>query len=269
MITGNTKLTEFNEFFIKNYKYLLGFAKSINTKNDYESLLHNCYLKAYQRILLSGYSGCTYLNFIRVIIMNQYKTTYRDNKRGDNKNTIDISNNNYSEEVEENLLNEYDYEEQSKAYDQQMSYINTMAFDYVNKYFNAKENMVFKTYYVLKHKHLNYKQLALVTNMSITSVSNIIKKIKKELIENLIIYINTGERKMELEEKIIGVENLLKKDLRHNLGEYKSWYLAIFNKCWTGCGCQLDNLRQSLIVWLQKQKQLLAEEQKKLVSMNN
>lgn len=73
----------------------------------------------------------------------------------------------------------------------------------------------------------------------------------------LMCYILTGERIMELEEKIKKVEILLQKDLRHNLGEYKSYYLLIFGKGWNKCGCQLNLLREELKVWLIKNKEII------------
>jgi len=245
----NIKVKEFDEFFVKEYKYLKGFAKSINVKNDYENLLHDVYIKCRGRIALSGYSGQTYMNFIRVSIMNTYKTNFRDTKY-----TIDFNNYDYSSEIEEKLQSDNKYEELRLQYDNDIIFINTLAYEYVDRYFTEKENAIFKTYYLLKHKQLNYKQLAEATNYSITSVSNTIKKIKKSLKENLLCYINTGLNKMELEDKLKKVEEILKKDLRHNLGEYKQIYLLVFGKGWSGCSCQLNNLRQSLVTWYDKNK---------------
>ena len=174
-MTGDTVL-QFNNFFIQNYNYLLGFSRSIDVKNDYEDLLHNCYLKCHRRIALSGYSGTSFLNFIRITIINTYKTNYRDKKH-----TVDFEGQNYNSMVEDILLNDFENELSRKQYINDVQFINTMIYEYVNKYFNEKENMIFKTYFLLKYKHLNYKQLADATGYSITSVSNTIKNIKKEL----------------------------------------------------------------------------------------
>lgn len=249
MAEDNAKIKEFDDFFTSNYKYLLSFTKSINVRNDYENLLHDCYIKCRGRIALSGYSGQTYMNFVRVAIMNTYKTNYRDTKY-----TIDFDNYDYSSEIEAKLQEDNQYEVLRQQYDNDIIFINTLAYEYVDKYFTEKENAIFKTYYLLKHKQLNYKQLAEATNYSITSVSNTIKKIKKSLKENLLCYINTGNNKMELEDKIKKVEGILSKDFRHNLGEYKQVYLLVFGKGWSGCSCNLNNLRQSLVEWLNKNK---------------
>lgn len=247
-MTGNT-IQDYNLFFTDNYDYLLGFAKSINVRNDYESLLHNVYLKCAKRIILSGYSGSTFLNFTRVSIMNTFKTNYRDKRHFLELDVPEITN-----EAEEQLLSEEQYLEEKQQKQLEMSYINTQAFDYVNKYFNAKENMIFKTYYVLKHKHLNYKQLAEATGYSITSVSNIIKNIKKSLRENLITYINTGYNNMELQELIVKVEKILPSEVRTNSQYYKELYFQVFNRHWQGCNCNLSSLKQDLKQWLIKTK---------------
>lgn len=264
-MTGNTKLHEFNNFFIKNYKYLLGFTRSIDVHNDYESLLHDCYIKCHKRIDLSGYSGNTYLNFVRVTIINTYKTKYRDRKDfvaidtcgEDGYLHSDNRVQSWNDKAEQRLLDEYEYDLLQKEYDAEMSFYNTMVYEYVNKYFSPKENMIFKTYYVLKHKHLNYKQLSEVTNLSQSSVSNTIKNIKKSLKHNLLCYLNTGLNKMELHELITKVENILKTNPRANKQNYMELYYQVFGKHWSGCNCNTEPMRQALIQWLNKNKQNL------------
>lgn len=251
-MTGNTQLHEFNTFFASNYDFLLGFAKSINTKSDYESLLHNSYLKCAKRVDLSGYSGSTYLNFVRVVITNTYKTNYRDTRH-----TIDADHPDYQEEIETVLAEEHEYQEQKRLREQEMSYINTQAFDYVDKYFSPRDNMIFKTYYVLKHKHLNYKQLAEATGYSITSVSNTIKKIKKQLRVNLLTYINTGYNNMELQDLIKKVEALIPSSVESNVQNYRETYFQVFGKHWSGCSCNKSTMREALRTWLNKTKTTL------------
>jgi len=262
-MTGQTKTQEFNQFFISNYDMLLGFAKSINVKNDYESLLHDCYIKCHKRIDLSGYSGNTYLNFMRVTITNTYKTAYRDRKPmvaisthgedsvlsgGDNRLQS------WNAKAEAKLLDDYEYELYRQEYDREMSFYNTMVYAYVNKYFDARDNMIFKTYYVLKSKHLNYKQLAAATNLSMTSVSNCIKHIKKSLRNNLMCYLNTGMNKMELQALLNKVQAILLTDPRQNKQNYRETYQQVFEKPWNGCSCNTEPMRQALRAWYDKNK---------------
>lgn len=248
-MTGTTQLQEFNTFFADNYNYLLGFAKSINVRNDYESLLHNSYLKCAKRVDLSGYSGSTYLNFVRVVITNTYKTNYRDQRH-----TIDADHPDHQEEIETVLAEEHEYQEQKKLREQEMSYINTQAFDYVDKYFSPRDNMIFKTYYVLKHKHLNYKQLAEATGYSITSVSNTIKKIKKSLRQNLLTFINTGYNNMELQQQLARVESVLQTNTANNWQNYRQIYFEVFGHHWSGCSCNKSTCREALRAWYIKNK---------------
>lgn len=247
------KVKEFDKFFVDNYRYLLGFTRSIDVKNDYQNLLHDCYLKCKTRLLLSGFSGNSYMNYTRVTIMNQYKTNYRDCKR-----TIDFHNEDYEEEIEDNLQLKEDFEQQSRQHDYEMVFLNTMIYDYVNKYFTPKENMIFRTYYVLKHKHINYKMLAEVTHYSQTSVSNVVKKIKKELRTNLMCYINSGMNVMELKDKIKLAEDTLAKPFQKNLGLYKQTYITLYGKPFhTSCNCQISKIVKQIQEWLSKNKPLL------------
>lgn len=267
-MSGLTLTQEFNNYFSKNYFYLLSYA-SLKNQREKEDILHDVFLKCYRTISLSGFSGHTFSNYIRRAIKNAATNKYRDNNVRNNVELEPSINytpteftDSYESEAEMKLLIKTEEEEQQKEYDYEVNFKHTMAFEYVNKYFSERDKMVFKTYYVLKYKHLNYKQLASATNMSQSTVSNIIKNIKKELKKNLECYLNTNMNIMELNEKVLKVETLLQKDLRHNLGEYKSYYLLIFSKSWSGCGCNLNQIRESLKAWLIKNKAILAEEQK-------
>lgn len=245
----NELVKEYDKFFVENYKYLLGFSKSINPAYDYESLLHDCYLKCKKRIESNGYDGKEFLNFTRVTIMNTFKTNYRNKK-----NNVDFDLIDFNSEIESKLKFNADIEQQEKDRYAYVSYINTSAFEFVDKYFNDKEKFIFKTYYILKGKQLNYKQLALVTGYSITSVSLIIKKIKKELKINLKSFIETGLKEMEKQELIKKIINTLPLPIEKNEEMYKNLYFETFQQNWQGCHCKINNLREALKLFVEKNK---------------
>jgi RNA polymerase sigma factor (sigma-70 family) len=186
---NDEKINKFNEFYVNQYKYLLGFSRSINPQADYESLLHDCYLKCRDRIEKNGFDGLDYMNFVRVTIMNQYKSNYRNIKK---KQLVDIEDPDYYNTIESvSLTKEIQQEQQNEIYNKNI-YLNTIIFEYVDKNFTARDQFIFKTYYLLKHKHLNYKTLSEVTGYSITSVSNTIKRMKKAIRTDIMSYILTG-----------------------------------------------------------------------------
>jgi RNA polymerase sigma factor (sigma-70 family) len=183
------KLKLFDEFFVKNYKYLIGFTKSINPSHDYQNTLHDVYVKLRERIEVNGYRGTDFLNYTRCSLMNTYKSQYRADKK---RQMVDIENPDYHNTIEQILLQGQNQQEQQNEVDNRNIYLNTLIYEYIDVHFTAKERFVFSTYYLLKHKHLNYKTLAEVTGYSITSVSNIIKRMKKDIRENLELYIMSG-----------------------------------------------------------------------------
>lgn len=185
------KIKLFDEFFCQNYKYLLSFSKSIDPKSDYESLTHDLYIRARMRIEETGFSGNTFLNYVRVGLMNLYKSNYRNNK---NHQIIDIENPDYFHLTEETLALKENQDEQELEQQQLNSYLTSSVYEYLDKYVSTKEQFIFKTYYLLKHHHINYKELSKITGYSITSVSNVIKRLKKELRMNLEHYILTGKK---------------------------------------------------------------------------
>jgi RNA polymerase sigma factor (sigma-70 family) len=240
---NENKVKLFDEFYVENYKYLLGFSKSINPKADYESLTHDVYLRARTRIEENGYSGETFMNFIRVALMNLYKSQYRNEK---NKIIIDIDDEDYYQCIEESLSIKEEQEEQEREKQHQTEYITAMIYEYLDKYYSQKDIFVFKTYYQLRHRYLNYKQLAIACDMSITSVSNKIKTIKKDLKRNLVSYIYGG---IKMDELLLQVEKLLEKNVSQYFQEYDMMHRKIFGSDWKGCRCKSSKLHDKLKEW--------------------
>jgi len=185
------ELKLYDEFYVKEYRYLRGFCKSIDPREDYESLLHDCYIKCRDRIEINGYQGTDYMNFVRVTIMNTFKSEYRKKKK---RMSVDVLDNNYYSHIEEMLLLAQTQSEQDQETYHENQCLVTYIYDFIDKYYDPKSVMIFKTYYLLKRKHLNYRQLSEATGYSMTAVSNTIKCIKKDLKENLQNYILYGER---------------------------------------------------------------------------
>ena len=181
------KVREFDEFFVKEYDYLVQFSRSIDPQSQYEDLLHDCYLRCKDRITVNGYSGLTFMNFMRVTIMNTYKSNYRLQQK---RPQIHFDNENYYATIETNLQIKRDQEQQEMEYQSQVSFINTMLYGYIDENFDERDRFVFKTYFLLRNKKMNYKTLAEVSGFSITTVSNIIKRMKQDIKMNLENYIN-------------------------------------------------------------------------------
>ena len=186
------KSKEFDMFFVKEYDYLVQFSRSINPQSDFESLLHDTYIRCKDRITANGYSGLTFMNFMRVSLMNQYKSNYRLIQK---RPQVHFDNENYYATIETNLQVKREQEQQEEDYQNQVEYLNTMVFSYINDNFDEREQFVFKTYYLLRNKKMNYKQLAAITGYSITAVSNIIKRMKLSIKLNLENYINGNIQK--------------------------------------------------------------------------
>jgi DNA-directed RNA polymerase specialized sigma24 family protein len=246
---NNEQVKQFDEFFVKNYNYLLSFTKSIDCKSDFENLLHTVYLKCRANIEEKGYIGNEYMNFTRVALMNTYKSQYRSQK---NKTIIDIEDPNYNTIIEETLLTKSEQVQQEELLERELSYIINGIYEYLEIYFNKKEVFIFKTYFLLKHKHLNYKQLSDATGYSMTSVSNIIKRIKKELRQNLAIYLKTGNNMAELLRQL---EILFCKSPTTYWREYLEIYKKIYGTNFQGCKCKSEKIRTVLREWYNQNKQ--------------
>lgn len=237
---------KFDEFFTANYKYLLGFSKSICPQADYESLTHDLYLRARTRIAANGFSGDTYMNYTRVGLMNLYKSHYRSKKK---HILIDIEDPDYYNLTEEVLaMNEYQNDQQMEL-DQTNTYLTSNVYEYLDKYTTPKEQFIFKSYYLLKRHHINYKELSEITGYSITSVSNIIKRLKKQLRRSLSLYIRTGLNMEELLKEVQGIIT--------NGGSWEQWrqiYKKIYGSDWHGCKCKQNKLEHMIKEWYNQNK---------------
>lgn len=242
------KANEFDKFFVKNYVGFQKFAKSFTKDKDYDhmSLLHDCYAKIKTKILRDGYVGDDFLNFTRLSISNSYKTYYKFKKK-----SIDIDDEVYSIEAECKLLELEDYSEQSEMNINRASYINSQVFEYVDKYYTIQEQYLFKTYYILKGKQLTYEQLAIATGYSTLKIAKIIRKIKKDLQQNIEVFVKTGMNMNELKLKVSEVMQL---DINKAFPKYQETYREVFGKNWAGCSCNKNMLREALKDWLAKQK---------------
>lgn len=240
----------FDRFFVEKYQYLQGFTKSINPRHEYLDTLHDSYIRARTRINENGYSGQSFLNYFRVVIINYYKSQYRNDK---SRELVDIENPDYNQTIEDILSIKEDQLLQEIENNNRNTFLTSSIYEYLNKYYDQRDQFIFKTYFLLKHKHLNYKQLSEATGFSITAVSNTIKKIKKDLRINLKCYILNG---INMEELLKEVQNLLQQAInRNNYCDYLKIYKKIYNTDYRGCSCKRQKLMDEIINWFNQNKQ--------------
>lgn len=234
----------FDRFFCKEYNYLKGFTKSINPQHHYADTLHDCYLRARNRIAENGFTGTTYLNYFRVTLMNYFKSQYRNKKQ---HQLIDIENPDYMGLTEQILAMKEEQEEQQKELDITNIYLTSNVYEFLNKYASAKEQFIFRSYFLLHKHHINYKELSRITGYSITSVSNIIKRLKKDLRRSIKCYIING---ISMDELLLEVENQLKEPINAgNEEKYKALYKKIWGQDYRGCSCKRQKLANEIINW--------------------
>jgi hypothetical protein len=134
---------------IKIISLLINFSKSIDPRNDYESLCHDAYLRCRDRIEINGYQGQDFLNYTRVAIMNLYKSNYRINTK---QQKVDVDDTDYCQAIETKLQQIEQENEIQKQIHQRNIFLNSMVFEYLEKYCSPRDTMIFRTYFLLKHK---------------------------------------------------------------------------------------------------------------------
>ena len=192
-VTGNSIIQIYNNVFIKNYNYLLKWS------NNDEDLLLDVYYKIHLKLQRDGFLNVNntiekkLLDYIKTAIRNTFLTSKTQQKT---KTTNKINFNLVQSEVEDKLQYQYELQKDSELYQKQLEFFTKYIFQYLKSNYPDYKIYIFKTYYLSnpKNKKINYSVLAQRTNYSISTVSNIIVAIKKDLKQNLLPYIIKQEQ---------------------------------------------------------------------------
>lgn len=181
MVTANTNT--YNDAFTERYRYLIGFAKQDHDR------VHDSYLKVLKTINGNGFTAHTNTELKKKLIIYTKTAIYNGFKTENvlKKNFIEI---NYKTEnkLQQNNL-EYLLE---KKYDIELEFLISKLFEYLKKFHTQENNYVFRVYFLYdkNNKKITYKQLSEITGFSISKCCMIIQKLKTDLNQNLINYIN-------------------------------------------------------------------------------
>lgn len=181
IVSANTKI--YNEVFQQYYNHFLKFSR-----ND-EDNVHNTYIKTLNRITEKGFTAHTITElknklkiYCKTVIYNGFKT-----EKKLKKDSIEIDWN-----AELQLLLTEKQLENEKLYHEELEYITIKLFEYLKRNHSQEDNYVFRVYYLYdkNNKKITYTRLSEITGFSISKVCGIIQRMKADLKENLIPYIN-------------------------------------------------------------------------------
>ena len=173
---------KFDKFFEENYDRLMNVCQGYGIEED---LLHDTYIKLQNFVKKNGYKNNGYYTYIVRSLINNHI------------NALNSSNNRYIIYIDKELdfLNEVDEDEEDKnKYRRQ--YITYHLFNYLQNEIKCTEFELhlFKLYY-LSSQRMTYKKIKEQYGIDKSKTSLIIKKIKKLLKNDFIVYLN--ERTLE------------------------------------------------------------------------
>lgn len=173
------QVRDFDQFFTNKYNQLLNEAQSITKHYDYSSdIVNDTYLKVRRRIWLSGYTGTNFHSFCWRSIQNEWFVLTNRRKI---RTFIDIDHeDHYGErmEAEEQLLVEHEWNVMQEMYYQRIERIVMILFNFIETHYSERDSYLFKTYFLCGD---TYKELSRRTGYSQTTISNVIKPMKKVL----------------------------------------------------------------------------------------
>jgi DNA-directed RNA polymerase specialized sigma24 family protein len=182
-MSGET-LQKFNEFFTSNYNKLLTYCYDYRISADY---LHQAYLNTYDKIQKTGWTGNSYTTYIIRSVVN---LDINDKKSLKNRNVVNIDTENPL--AIENKLEEIKTEDEiNELIRQRNEYIVRELFQFLQYHVKCTEieMMIFKIYYLSKTK-MSYVKIKQLTGVNKNRVTIILRKIKKQINENFINYLN-------------------------------------------------------------------------------
>jgi hypothetical protein len=186
ILSGKTLIEKYNEIFTENYDKL----KRIAQQDD--DVLHHVYIKNLNRFDTNDFFSAhtsietKLLNFMSLSIHNHSKTMAKQTGKH-----IEINDDAENKLVLNDLIEKHDLQHY-----QELQYLTEKLFEYTGKHYNEAENYTFRVYYLwdVNNKKITYTKLSEITGYSVSKVCGIITKIKKDLRQNLINYINDNQR---------------------------------------------------------------------------
>jgi RNA polymerase sigma factor (sigma-70 family) len=191
-MSGTTLMIEtFDRFFAHNYQRLYTHALCYEKTEDRAiDLLHDTYLKIKTRIILSGFTTYRFITYCCTAITN---TFYAQRKAKKNRlNYIEVED--CFQDIENQNLNTAEDWLENEEHHQQTEKLTKQIFEFLGNRYNEKEIFIFTVYYLMSNERMTYQKISNQTGVNITTCSLVIKKIKKDLRENLFKYINDQRR---------------------------------------------------------------------------
>jgi len=182
-------VTEFDNWINCNYQDLIKYCKKYRINED---ILPQVYLNIRDRIERLGYSGDTFMTYIKHSI-----TFYRINeaKKNNNKHFIDFQDEDYTISIDNKLLNEDYDEKKTREYRENVMYLSKMLFIYLNKKEYPDDwQFVFRCYYLMEEK-MTYSKLRDMTGINKNKCTTIIQTMKKDIKENFQTFLNDESRR--------------------------------------------------------------------------
>ena len=194
-ITGLTQ--NLNFIFQNNYNQLVGIGKKIQNdvrgydsviyQNDIKDAIHNSYLKIQNVIENGNLKHTTNLTGYTVMCLkNEIIDLHKKERKRTFENINDCQN-----IVEKSLQNQEESLQSTQEYLDEIRYLSKEIFQYLDKRYDDKTIHLFRIYFLTPK--MTYRKCASLTGYSIAYISEAIKKIKKDLKENLQNYIRNNK----------------------------------------------------------------------------
>lgn len=180
------ELQDFNCWYNQNYKKIMTWA--INNRIDADTV-HDSYIKVNERITKLGYTGSTYMTYIKRSIQN----LNINNKLKKKYNHIDIDNTDFKNTIEKKLMDTDDFHKDDQLYQEQLMYFSKNLFKYIDSQsYDDEWKFVFKSYFLASGR-FTYHKLTEVTGINKNKCTEIITTMKSDIRDNLINYIKKTE----------------------------------------------------------------------------
>lgn len=188
-MSGLTAVTYYDNYITTNYAKLKSEAQRIcYNQNYFEDILQECLLKVREKIQKKGFKPTKYQTVDRSLYSFIWRAISNDFKKQKNKesrvNSLDYTADYLQNEIEQCLSGE---DHDKELYYQQTETVTRYLFKYIEANYSEKHCSLYKMYYLTSAS--SYNKLAELTGYSFEYIEMILRKMKKDVKENLLDYI--------------------------------------------------------------------------------
>lgn len=172
-------LKRFDDWYSDNYNNLQKYCNKYKIDED---LINDVYVNCHNRIERSGFTESYFTTYVKRSLQNLY---INEKKKYNNKHFIDFDCEDYTNTIEDVLLDKDETEKDTQQYREEVLYFSKMVFLYIERNYNEQYQFIFRCYYLMPDR-FTYAKLNKMTGYNKNLCTKVIRTMKNDIKNNFI-----------------------------------------------------------------------------------